>query len=150
MPTSKEWIAFFYPFLFDAEDKRYINDADLTMALAVAEDYRPACLSEDRQNQAMAHYASYIIEFRRRAKEIGAAVSDVAVVAGPIIEEAEGDTSVKYAQTSSSGSIITIKEQLTGPGTPYAAFIALWEICNPSVPDGKAPVRRGAIITAFG
>lgn len=150
MPSAKEWVEYFYPFLFDGEDARYVPPAEMDMALAVAMDFRPACLTDDRQNQAQAHYAAYVAEFRARAKAAGLKGNVTATIAGPIIEKREGDTSVKYATSAAAASASVIKEQLTGPGTPYAAWRALWEICAGATVEGQLPVRRGAIMTGFG
>lgn len=150
MPSAKEWVEYFYPFLFDGADARYVPPSEMDMALVVALDFRPACLTEDRQNQAQAHYAAYVVEFRARTKAAGIQGNVTATVAGPIIEKREGDTSVKYATSANAASSSAIRDQLTGPGTPYAAWRNLWEICSGATVDGQLPVRRGAIITGFG
>lgn len=150
MATVTEWAEFFYPYLFDGADLRYIPPSEFQMAEAVALDYRPECLSEDRQNQAQAHYAAYVAEFRQRLKAAGLSANITATVAGPIIEKQEGDTRVKYATSATQSSVEQIKGQLTGPGTPYAAWLSMWELCVPGRVEGQLPVRRGAIITAFG
>lgn len=149
MPTVNEWMNFFYPYLFDGGDLRYIPEADMAMAVAVAEAFRPACLTDDRQNQAQAHYAAYVAEYRAKVLAAGLSMNATGVVAGPIVEKREGDVSVKYA-TNATTSQAAIKDQLTGPGTPYAAWQALWEVCVPATVEGQLPVRRGAIMTGFG
>lgn len=157
MPNPREWMEFFYPYIFDGCDTRFAAEQDLEMALAVAADYRPACLSEDRKNQAQAHYAAYVIEYRDRMKAVNATNSNVtATVAGPIIEKSEGDVSVKYATSASQTSASQVRSQLTGPGTAFAAWQALYDVCitgegtPPPGGDGQLPVRRGAIITSYG
>lgn len=157
MPTAQEWAEYFYPFLFDGEDSRYVTPSDFAMALAVAVDFRPSCLTADRQNQAQAHYAAYVSEFRDRLKSIGiSSTYSTETVSGPIVEKQEGDVRVKYSEskTSTSGSSAAIKAQLTGPGTAYAAWQALWEICVPATDGtgtgGTVVVPKGAMITRFG
>lgn len=151
MPSIIEWVEYFYPFMMDGTDTRYIPEADLLMAITVAADYRPACLTTDRQDQAQAHYAAYVAEFRRKLLEEGQITEMTETVSGPIVEKREGDTMVKYATSPGVAvSSAALKAKLTGPGTPYAAWQALWELCVAPVVEGDRPVRRGAIITAFG
>lgn len=157
MPTVREYVRFFYPYIEDGEDPRFVPEQDLDMAIAVAEPYRPACLSEDRQNQAQAHYAVYITEFIARQKANVSKKTTTPTVAGPIIETAQGDTRVKYATSATETTNVTqLKSNLTGPGTAYSAWQALWEICLPPPETDEngnpisKPVRRGAIMTAFG
>lgn len=150
MPTVTEWAEYFYPYLFNVDDPRYTPPSEFQMAEAVAVDYRPVCLGEDRQNQAQAHYAAYIVEFRARLKAAGLSGAVTETVAGPIIEKQEGDTRVKYATSATQTSVQQVKDKLTGPGTPYSAWQAMWEMCVPATAEGQLPVRRGAIMTSFG
>lgn len=157
MPTAEEWVAYFYPFLLDEADPRHVSASELDMALAVAADWRPACLSEDRQNQAQAHYSAYVVAYKQQMQTATAGLGGSAteVVAGPVVERQEGDVRVKYA--TSGGTTVTpaatVRANLTGPGTPYAAWERLAAICG-STGDvqtpGVLPVRRGGIVTAFG
>lgn len=157
MPTVSEWFDFFYPYLTDAENVRYVNPADVDMAIAAATDYRPACLTTDRQNMAQAHYAAYLLDFKWRTERASSSSSSssqstttAGQIAGPIIEKREGDVSVKYATTSTTTSTAQAAQAATGPGTPYAAWNALWVICTPALAENEAPVRSGGIITRFG
>jgi hypothetical protein len=95
-----------------------------TWALLVAQDYRPRCLSEARQNLAQAHYAAYLL-FRRAAESGGGSGEP----SGSIVEEREGDLTVKYAEAGGGD----------GPSSAFASWQALNAICT-----------RGAIITRFG
>jgi hypothetical protein len=116
--TPAQHLAMAYPALAGA------GTAETTWALSVAQDYRPRCLSEERQNLAQAHYAAYLL--MRRAAEMGGGAGEPS---GPVVEEREGDLTVKYAEGGSSG----------GPDNAYASWQALNAIC-----------LRGAIITRFG
>jgi hypothetical protein len=94
-------------------------------ALTVAQDYRPRCLGEDRQNLAQAHYAAHLLVQRAQAQTTGGAV------AGAITRWKEGDAELTYG---GSGA------ETAGPSSPYAAWKAMNDVC----------VRAGAIITRFG
>lgn len=168
MPDAREWLEYFYGHFFDGENVNYASPPDVDMALAVGADFRPACLPSDRQNQAQAHYAAYVLEFRNNVKVANLSVSSAmqAVIAGPAIEIQEGTTRVKYSEkassssSSSSTSVQQIQSNLTGPGTAYAAWYSLWQICElmkldpitglPATPPGVVPVANGGIITRFG
>jgi hypothetical protein len=152
VPTAVEWFDFFYPFYTEGTDTRWVPDDEIALAMTLAAAWRPACLPTDQQNQAQAHYAAYVIDYRARAAAAaGTTTLGTAVVAGPIVEKQEGDVRVKYATTGGSGvSSAQTQAQLTGPGTPSAAWKAMWDICVPPVLEGDRPVRRGAIMTAHG
>lgn len=157
MPTAEEWVAYFYPFLLDETDPRHVSASELDMALAVAADWRPACLSEDRQNQAQAHLACYVVQYRAQvaASGIGTGAPAEVPIAGPVVERSEGDVTVRYA-TSGTGiapATATIRANLTGPNTPYASWEKLHLLCGGASDvgtPGVLPVRRGAIITSAG
>jgi hypothetical protein len=120
--TPAEHLAMAYPGITDG-----LPDGVSDWALVVAADYRPSCLSDERQNLAQAHYAAYLLEIRRSSQ---GRTSDPSAPSGAIVEEREGDVTVKYADPGVS----------SGPGTgPYAAWKSLADICS-----------RGAIITRFG
>lgn len=101
--------------------------ADWAMGLA---RYRsPACLPEDLQNLAQAHFAAYLLMVRKASEAV---VTDPSAPTGSIIEEREGDVTVRYADPGAS----------SGPGAgPYAAWKALNDICG---------TGYGAILTRFG
>lgn len=150
MASAIEYVEYFYPHLRDEADPRYVPLADLDTALAVAADYRPTCLPEDRQNQAQAHRAAYEVEFRRQVAAANASAAATEVTAGPLIEKTEGDVTLRWATTGGTTTTAQIKANLTGPGTPYAKWQELNEICTPAVTESTAPPRRGGIITRFG
>jgi hypothetical protein len=118
--TPAEHLAMAYPALAGAPDEV------TTWALAVAQDYRPSCLSEERQNLAQAHYAAYLLMVRSENER---GVEGEPSRPGVILEEKEGDDTVKYAAPVADGS----------PSAPYDCWKALRDIC-----------ARGAIITRFG
>lgn len=153
MPTAEEWLEFFYPSILNGESLAYASPQDRAMALSVAENFRPTCLNAEQQNQAQAHYAAYVLQFRQAMLAAGysAAETATAVVAGPIIEKQEGSTRVRYSEkAAASGGSTSIQLTTTGPGTPYAAWLALWNMCMGITDAGGEVVRRGGIITRFG
>ena len=153
MPTSLEWMEFFYPSIFNGETIAYASPQDIAMALSVAENFRPSCLPADQQNQAQAHYAAYVLQFREAAKVVGMTATEVAtaVVAGPIVEKQEGSTRVKYSEkvSTESNNTAQVMSMISGPKTPYAAWLALWNMCLGVDATGVA-TKRGGIITRFG
>ena len=152
MATVIEHIGFFYPYLLDEADPRYVPAAILDQAIAVAADWRPTCLSEDRQNQAQAHYVAYLAAVRLQTIAEGAGGTVTETVAGPIIEKAEGDVRVRYATSGgTTTTTTTARNANTGPNTPYAAWERLWAICaGAELAEGRVPPRRGAIMTSAG
>ena len=153
MATAIEWLGFFYPHLLDEADPRHVSIADLDMAMIVAMSWRPACLPVDQQNQAQAHRAAFEIEYRVRVAALTAIAATTNVGAGPIIEKSEGAVSIKYATSgSTTTSFASIRNALTGPGTPYAKWSELWALCGgiTDLPPGTLPVRRGSIMTSAG
>ena len=170
MADARTYLEFFYGHFFDGENVNYASPPDVDMALEIASQFRPACLldTDNRKNQAQAHYAAYILEFRNKVKSLNLSVSSAmqAVIAGPAIEIQEGTTRVKYSEksssssSSSSSSLQQVQSDLTGPGTAYAAWFSLWSLCAlmgldpitglPASPEGVVPVATGGIITRFG
>lgn len=153
MPTPLEWMEFFYPSIFNGETLAYASPQDIAMALSVAENFRPTCLPADQQNQAQAHYASYVLQFREAAKSVGMTATETAtaVVAGPIIEKQEGTTRVRYSEkvSTTTNNAAQALNMVSGPGTPYAAWLAMWNMCL-GVDASGAVAKRGGIITRFG
>jgi hypothetical protein len=113
--TPAEHLAMAYPALVAglAADVR-------EWALGVAAAYRPACLGEDRQNLAQAHYAAYLLSQRAQASS----------ESGSITRWKEGDVEITYGGAGSDD----------GPSGPYASWKTMNDVC----------VRAGAIITRFG
>lgn len=121
MPTPAEHLDLGYPGLAEAA-----GDAATAWAISVAEAYRPGCLPTDRQDLAQAYYAAFLL--------MGRTASAQTVAGQPsrpslILEEKEGDNSVKYADPGVAG----------GYPTAYEAWKRLSDICS-----------RGAITTRFG
>jgi hypothetical protein len=101
--TPAEHLAMAYPALVAglAADVR-------EWALTVAQDYRPRCLGEDRQNLAQAHYAAYLLSQRGGSSDAGA-----------VTRWKEGDVEITYGGSSSGD----------GPSGPYAAWKAMNDVC---------------------
>lgn len=156
MPDAVEHMRFAYPFLFDANDDRFVPDEDMDWAMGVATAFRPSCLPVELQNLAQAHYAAYVLSSRLAAPGVFGTVTNTASqnVAGPIVERQEGNVRTKYANggfgTASSTTTRQSGGGLPGPAAPYAAWAALAAMCGP-VPgiDPANPAlsnTRGGII----
>jgi hypothetical protein len=100
----------------------------IDVALRLAEGYRPDCLTLDKQDEAQALYAAYLLETRQK-RESGSAIG---AVAGPIIKEKEGQLERQYADASANGG--TYVDQ-----SYYGRWKALSDVC-----------AFGAIVTRFG
>lgn len=137
MPDAAEHMRFAYPFLFDANDERFVADEDMDWAMAVAAEFRPTCLPTELQNLAQAHYAAYLLSSRIVAPGVFGTVTSASAqnVAGPIVERQEGQVRTKYANGGSGSSSTTTTRQagggLPGPAAPYAAWAALAAMCGP-------------------
>jgi hypothetical protein len=156
MPDAREYLEYFYGHFFDGDSINYASPPDVDMALAIANDFRPKCIPEDRQNQAQAHYAAHILEFRKKVKDLNLSVSAAmtAVIAGPAVEVQEGSTRVKYSERAASNTnVAQIQASVIGPGTSYAAWFSLWALCIPGYVDpitGIVATKPGGIITRYG
>lgn len=147
--AAARWLEVFYPSLFDANLISYVPPRDRQMALMVAKSYRPQCLNENMQNQAQAHYAAYVLEFRRRT---GGSVNTINnTAAGPIVEKQEGTTRVRYSDVL-LGAANSSSQQLTmsGPGSAYAMWHSLWSQCTGANTVTGAPPRRGGLAVGGG
>lgn len=145
--TPMQHVEFAYPYLLDGADTRYAPPDVLQWALDAAESFKPTCLSENLQNLAQAHYASYLLEIRRSSASLNS--SNTTFNSGIVLEKQEGDVRIRYADPRTTGSVSS-----SGGTSPYAAWKLLWDRCvvGGTDPDGN-PVKvvpRGAIITAYG
>lgn len=132
--TPAEYLAFLYPRFFEEGGPSFQDEEARNRALAMADARRPTCLSEDRQNEAVAHYAAFLLDGRLRDLQAGPGGSGVSVLAGPITSEREGDIQRTYADGGGNSADLE-----TGPTTPFARYRALARLCG-----------RGAIMTRFG
>jgi hypothetical protein len=121
----------FFPQYFDPESPHYVQPIVLTELIRIAEEARPWCLTEDRQNFAQAMYTAYLVSVRNETSS----GRPMMPVAGPITSEKEGDIAITYA-TSQSG----VTQMSNRPASdPWDAWNRLWTRCS-----------RGAIITRYG
>lgn len=120
--TAEEYLALFYPYLSNASDPRYVSPEDKAKFMAAAASKRPACLEEEFQNEAQAHYAAYLM--LRTTAQTGAASTGGATPSGAIVRERQGNVEVQYAQAGQGAS------DATGPASPYASWYALWSLCG--------------------
>jgi hypothetical protein len=122
MMTAKEFLAFLYP--------RYstTSEADVEVALRMAEDYIAACLSEAKQLESQALYAAYLLESKDK-RENG---DPLTTPAGPLIQEKEGQLERRYADPGLDGNNYVDHSY-------YGRWKALYDSC-----------AFGAIVTRFG
>lgn len=121
----------FFPQFFDPNSPGYVPPDILNQLIALAEEARPWCLSEDRQNFAQALYTAYLVSVRNETSSGESSVP----VAGPITMEKEGDIQVQYATTPSGTTSVSKRPA----SDPWDAWNRLWSRCG-----------RGTIITRFG
>lgn len=123
----------FFPQFFDPDSPLYVPPEVLTELIRIAEEARPWCLSEDRQNFAQAMYTAYLVEVRNDTSSGSSHVP----VAGPITSEKEGDITVTYGVTQSGSNVQQSSKRPSSD--PWDAWSRLWERCG-----------RGSIITRYG
>ena len=121
----------FFPQYFDPKSDQFVPPDTLTQLIWIAEEARPWCLSEERQNFAQAMYTAYLVGVRNETSSGGSTIP----VAGPITSEKEGDIAVTYA-TSQSGATTMSKRPASDP---WDAWNRMWSRCG-----------RGAILTRYG
>ncbi len=128
------WLRLLYPGFFDPSSPNYIDpQSTIIVMLAIAEEFRPPCLSEKMQNIAQAYYAAYLLQdwLNNSAPGGGNTVTN----SGIVLSEKEGDISVTYADpnaSSNGGSTMP-------PKGPYEKWSKLNDMC-----------KRGAITTKYG
>lgn len=120
----------FFPQYFDPESPDYIDPGLLDQLLAISEEARPWCLSENRANLAQAMFTAYLISVQKESSS----GETIQPVAGPITSEKEGDISVTYGATTTSTG--TSKRPSSDP---WDAWYRMWSIC-----------AKGSITTRFG
>jgi hypothetical protein len=121
----------FFPQYFDPDSPLFVPPDTLTQLIWIAEEARPWCLSDERQDFAQAMYTSYLVTVRNETSSGASSVP----VAGPITSEKEGDIAITYA-TSQSGATNMSKRPASDP---WDAWNRMWERCG-----------RGAIMTRYG
>lgn len=118
MPTVSEILAFLAPGLTASPEDR-------ATAISLAEGYRPACLTEQKANEAVAWYAAWLLYARQQQQE---AAANGEVVPLGVKSQTDGDLSRTYMDGAGGGAI-------SDPLGYYSAWKALNDIC----------VRAGAI-----
>jgi hypothetical protein len=121
----------FFPQFFDPNSPDFVPPIVLTELIRIAEEARPWCLTEERQNFAQAMYTAYLVSVRNETSS----GRPITPIAGPITSEKEGDIAVTYA-TSQSG---TTSMSQRPASDPWDAWNRMWERCG-----------RGAILTRYG
>ncbi len=98
--------------------------ADKERALAMAADYRPACLPERKQDEAQLWYAAWLLYGIKQQR----AAEDDGVVAKPgVVSEKEGDLQRTYGQVAGAED----------PAGFYGRYLRLARLCG----IGAATVR---------
>jgi hypothetical protein len=116
--TAQEYFDFFYPYFSDVTDPRFVSPEMIAIAMSLAQSHRPACLLEEQQNEAQAHYAAWLLESRRLGLETTGASG------ATIVKEKQGNVEVQY------GSATAASQAVSGPNTPYASWKALADQCG--------------------
>jgi hypothetical protein len=172
MPTADQWFHWMYPFYADEADPRHVPYADVEWAMAAALPWKPGCaaLNADQQNEAQAHYAASLLEYKASQAVVGGTAggsssTTTTVTTGPIerkrLREGDVETEYQYARGGSTSSVAVntaARNANAGPSASYARWLAYWSVCNPTdiavvgPPDGSTvePVRRGGLITRRG
>lgn len=122
----------FFPQYFDPENPAYVDPDIMIQLVTLAEEARPWCLSQERQNFAQAMFTAHLVSVRNET----ASGKSFIPVSGAIVSEKEGDIAVTYAN-SASGSNVSISQRPASD--PWDAWNKLWQRC-----------ARGAITTRFG
>jgi hypothetical protein len=95
------------------------SDEDKDTAIALAEAYRPKCLTEPKANEAVAWYAAWLLYGRQQQQE---AADSGEVVPMGVKSQTDGDLSRTYIDGAGSGAI-------RDPAGFYARWLALDTIC---------------------
>jgi len=120
----------FFPQYFDPDSPQYVDPETMKQLIWIAEEARPWCLSESRQDFAQAMYSAYLVSLRNETSS----GQTVTPVSGPITSEKEGDIQISYGTaTSSAGS------SNRPASDPWDAWNRMWTRCG-----------RGAILTRYG
>lgn len=127
----KAILQLFFPQYFDPDSPSYIDPALLDQLLAISDEFRPWCLPTSKQNFAQAMYVAYLISVQQETSS----GKPIAVFAGPITSEKEGDITINYG--ASTGA--TAQQSQRPASDPWDAWNKLWQIC-----------AKGAITTRFG
>lgn len=123
----------FYPQYFDPESPDYVDPAILAALYEISMEAIPWCLRDKLQNLAQALYMAYLISVRNETST----GETVAVTAGPITSEKEGDIAVTYGSSKDTGGGSTVSQR--PPSDPWDAWHRLYQRC-----------AKGAIITRYG
>lgn len=77
-----------------------IDAGQQAIAVEMAEQYRPACLTDGRADEAVAYYAAWLLYGQLQAT----AAASAGVVPVGVVEESLGDQSRKYATSSDAAA----------------------------------------------
>jgi len=122
----------FFPQYFDPNSPNYVPPEMLDALQPIADEARPWCLSEERQNFAEAMFLAYLISVQKETSSGQGFVP----YAGPITSEKEGDIAVTYATiTNNEKSNMSQRPS----SDPWDAWNRLWSLC-----------QKGAITSRFG
>jgi hypothetical protein len=96
--------------------------ADKAFALQQAEGYRPWCLPEDKQDEAQAWYAAWLLYDRMQQQ---AAAASMGVIPAGIASEKEGDLARTYRAGTASGD-----GDVNDPMGFHAKYQRLADLCG--------------------
>lgn len=171
-PTAADVLALLYPFLADAADPRSVPEADRAAALALAANFRPACLVPAVQDIAQAHYAAHLLAARTllttgvTPTSSGASAGTTttvqdAVPAGVVTQYREGNVEVQFSEGAAGSTKTATISQVTSKGVarttvaasdPYSAWFQLASLCGTpgdAVTGGTLPSPSASAGRAF-
>ena len=176
--TPADVLLLLYPFLADADDPRFVPEADRAAALALAVHFRPGCLPSPVQDIAQAHYAAHLLSARAllatgtaptasgSSTGTSTTVTD-AVPAGQITRISEGQATIEYGEgapgTVKTGTISQVTSKGVARTTaavsdPFSAWKMLSDMCGDPgdaltggvLPSPSAAKARGfALLTGW-
>jgi len=137
-------MSIFFPQYFDPESPSYVDPEVMKQLIWLAEEARPWCLPEGRQDFAQAMYAAYLVSLRSETSSGQVSTP----VAGPIVSEKEGDIQVNYASPSSGSE--TSGQSKRPASDPWDAWNKLWSACGMGAITTRwgDPVRSGTMVSA--
>lgn len=147
-------LALLYPFLADAADPRFVPEPDRAAALALAANFRPACLVPAVQDIAQAHYAAHLLTARTALATGGGTTTTVTAgtEGGQVVEWAEGNVRLRLSEPQAAKTTTAATASGATPTEPWKAWTALAALCpapGDAVTGGTLPSPSASAGRAF-
>lgn len=126
--SAADQLAFLYPYFSDPADPRVVDAPTLAAATAMAETYRPPCLSAARGDLAVAHMIAHLLQTRADRIAAGQTASGAIAATGMVKSEKEGGVEVTYMTAAEQSGIVAQKVAATL--SPYEEWKRLADICR--------------------